>query len=173
MGNKNKGCIILTQDEYDSLVEESNKPAKIVKDYNKINLYIRIMGEYIFDELYRDNLLYNMNYIDNYLLSIDGDLKLSDQVSAHINKLIKSVKKEITEYAEKEQETKLNAITDKLKVIECIEENVNKKLEENSDIEKVLKNTFDKPIKMSNCLNRFLGKWALNFLIKLRTKYGN
>lgn len=95
---KDNGCVILTQSEYNDLIQKANKPSETVKDYNKINITIRVIGDEVLNSVYDKDALYCMDFFKNYLLSIGGDLTLSQQVHEYVNDLAKSLKKEINEY---------------------------------------------------------------------------
>lgn len=132
---KDKGCVILTQSEYNDLIQKANKPSETVKDYNKVNITIRVVGDEVLNSVYDKDALYYMDFFKNYLLSIGGDLTLSQQVHEYVNDLAKSLKKEINEYnknateeVQKFFDEKMSELNQKEKVIQEKEINIDKVL---------------------------------------------
>lgn len=132
---KDKGCVILTQSEYNDLIQKANKPSETVKDYNKVNITLRVVGNEVLNSVYDKDALYCMDFFKDYLLSIGGDLTLSQQVYNHVNDLVKSLKKEINEYnknateeVQKFFDEKMSELSQKEKAIQEREINIDKVL---------------------------------------------
>lgn len=130
-----KGCVILTQSEYNDLIQKANKPSETVKDYNKVNITLRVVGNEVLNSVYDKDALYRMDFFKNYLLSIGGDLTLSQQVHEYVNDLAKSLKKEINEYnknateeVQKFFDEKMSELSQKEKAIQEREINIDKVL---------------------------------------------